>query len=189
MLNINPDNQRSNYSKDSRGCHSDIEGLLPTIKPPNLNLLESIVNTRKESLLLEADEILRKQVIVCPALEVGTHPQIDLSKVVKAHLGRDEYATFHKLISSLKIGRPLNIQQDEIVAVDKMRPHGIYDFMITQSDQIIKSRYEDLNITTRVVLANQIFQFENYCKKNQLYPVISYSVDPYTFDRKSAQSS
>ena len=193
MLDV-PLNNNSNNSSFSETSNQDDLSLdancslsnmpLTEAKTPSLTLLQVIAERREQSLLCHTDEALRNQVIVCPSLEVGTHPKIDLHKVVKSHLGRDEYAVFHELVSPFKIGVPLRLGQDEIIAVDKMRPHGICDLMITQSDPIIKSQYEDLSIGTRVILANHILQFGNYCRDNKLYPVVSYSVDPDTFDTR-----
>lgn len=198
MLNAPSDNNPTRRSSSETSNPDDLSldancsfsnEAITKARTPDLTLLQSIAERRKESLLCHTDEILRNQVIVCPSLEVGAHPNIDLHKVVKSHLGRDEYAVFHELVSPFKIGVPLRLGEDEIIAVDKMRPHGICDLMMTQSDPFIKSQYEDLSIGTRVVLANHILQFGEYCKDNDLYPVVSYSVDPVTFDRKSAQSS
>lgn len=154
-----------------------------------LEKLHTVLRGHHSSVLPVDLEEKRQLSRVLPVLPVSTHAALNMAHTIKAHLGRDVKSVFDQLVTPFALHEERLGEGNRLLYVDKMRPHGKFDLMVTQSETEIRPRFEDLGCSARNRIVSNISIFMNYCRDRGLTAVCSYSVDPETLDRKSAQSS
>lgn len=78
-----------------------------------------------------------------------------------------------------------------LALVRKTSPHGMYEMTVMATEGYDGKPIDNLfgfEPTIRRSFYNAGFSFSQYSESNGLYPVLSFTYDPYTNDRKAAQS-